>query len=226
MRRIIFGIILVGIAVSAVAQMLWQPSAESDALFAAGVDLYNVGKYREAIPLFAKSDSLDKAQIDPSSNRRDYSSMWLASCYYKMGDTTKAEDIDYYYYCVPPVDRRLTVTSDSLRQIAAEYFVTLEYSKAIELFKQVAELDKNVVGENHIWYGDNLHSISTCYKDLNDSANAFKYYEKYLGIVRNSYGDSSERYIMSLADLGQLYGNFLLFDKAFNCLLMTYNKAD
>ena len=143
-----------------------------------------------------------------------------------MGDTTKAEDIDYYYYCVPPVDRRLTVTSDSLRQIAAEYFVTLEYSKAIELFKQVAELDKNVVGENHIWYGDNLHSISTCYKDLNDSANAFKYYEKYLGIVRNSYGDSSERYIMSLADLGQLYGNFLLFDKAFNCLLMTYNKAD
>ena len=52
MRRIIFGIILVGIAVSAVAQMLWQPSAESDALFAAGVDLYNVGKYREAIPLF------------------------------------------------------------------------------------------------------------------------------------------------------------------------------
>lgn len=75
MRRIIFGIILVGIAVSAVAQMLMQPSAESDALFAAGVDLYNKGKYREAIPLFAKSDSLDKAQLDSTSNRRDYSSM-------------------------------------------------------------------------------------------------------------------------------------------------------
>ena len=226
MRRIIFGFVLVGIAASAVAQMLWQPSAESDALFAAGVDLYNAGKYREAIPLFAKSDSLDKAQINPSSNRRDYSSMWLASCYYKMGDTTKAEDIDYYYYCVPPVDRRLTVTSDSLRQIAAEYFVTLENSKAIELFKQVAELDKNVVGENHIWYGDNLHSISTCYKDLNDSANAFKYEKMYLDIVRNSYGDNSERYIMSLAGLGQLYGDCFLFDEALNCLLLAYNKAE
>ena len=216
MRHFLFGFIFVGIAVSAVAQMLWQPSAESDALFAAGVDLYNAGKYREAIPLFAKSDSLDKAQIDPSSNRRDYSSMWLASCYYQMGDTATAEDIDYYYYCVPPVDRRLTVASDSLRQIATEYFVTLESSKAIEQFEQVAELDKSIVGENHIWYGDNLHSISICYKDLNDSANAFKYYEKYLDIVRNSYGENSERYIMSLADLGQL---FLLFDNAFDYLL-------
>ena len=131
MRRLLFVFILAVMAVSAVAQMLMQPSAESDALFAAGVDLYNAGKYREAIPLFAKSDSLDKAQIDPSSNRRDYSSMWLASCYYQMGDTATAEDIDYYYYCVPPVDRRLTVASDSLRQIATEYFVTLESSKAI-----------------------------------------------------------------------------------------------
>ena len=224
-RRIIFGIILVGIAVSAVAQMLWQPSAESDALFAAGVDLYNEGKYREAIPLFAKSDSLDKAQIDPSSNRRGYSSMWLASCYYKIGDTATAEDLDYYHYCVPPVDRRLTVASDSLRQIATEYFVTLESSKAIEQFEKVAELDKSIVGENHIWYGDNLHSISICYKDLNDTANAFKYYEKYLDIVRNSYGENSKRYVMSLADLGQLYGNFLLFDNAFDYLLTAYEKA-
>ena len=69
MRRLLFGFILAVMAVSAVAQMLMQPSAE--ALFAAGVDLYNAGKYREAIPLFAKSDSLDKAQLDSTSNRRD-----------------------------------------------------------------------------------------------------------------------------------------------------------
>ena len=117
MRHFLFGFIFVGIAVSAVAQMLTQPSAESDALFAAGVDLYNVGKYREAIPLFAKSDSLDKAQIDPSSNRRDYSSMWLASCYYQLGDTATAAGIDAYYYRLTPVDRRFMVKSDSLSQI-------------------------------------------------------------------------------------------------------------
>ena len=161
MRRIIFGFVLVGIAVSAVAQMLWQPSAESDALFAVGVDLYNKGKYREAIPLFAKSDSLDKAQIDPSSNRRDYSSMWLASCYYKIGDTATAADIDAYYQFTP-VDRRLTVKSDSLSQIGMEYCNQGDYAKAIEYLTRCAEIEKSALGENHIFYGNTLNLISLC----------------------------------------------------------------
>ena len=202
MRRIIFGIILVGIAVSAVAQMLWQPSAESDALFAVGVDLYYKGKYREAIPLFAKSDSLDKAQIDPSSNRRGYSSMWLASCYYKIGDTATAADIDAYYQFTP-VDRRLTVKSDSLSQIGMEYCNQGDYAKAIEYLTQCAEIEKSVLGENHFFYGNSSNLIASCHYYLGNYDNAALFGKEALNILEKEIGKENPYYATSLNNLAE-----------------------
>lgn len=200
MRRIIFGIILVGIAVSAVAQMLMQPSAESDALFAAGVDLYNDGKYREAIPLFAKSDSLDKAQLDSTSNRRDYSSMWLASCYYKLGDTATAASINAYYQ-VTPVDRRLTVKSDSLSQIGMEYYNQGDYAKAIEYLTRCAEIEKSALGENHIFYGNTLNLISLCDYYQGYYGDAILFGEETLNIIEKTFGKKNPEYVTTLVNL-------------------------
>ena len=205
MRRIIFGFILVGIAVSAVAQMLWQPSAESDALFAAGVDLYDEGKYREAIPFFAKSDSLDNTQIDPTSNRRDYSAMWLASCYYKMGDTATAAGIDANYRFAP-VDRRLTVKSDSLSQIGMEYANQGDYAKAIDYLTQCAEIEKSIVGDKHIFYGNTLNNIALCNSNLNNHAEAVR-----LGIevlnIKKVVGKYTPTYANALSNLAIYYYN-------------------
>ena len=213
MRRIIFGLILVGIAVSAVAQMLWQPSAESDALFAAGVDLYKEGKFREAIPLFAKSDSLDKAQIDPSSNRRDYSSMWLASCYYHLGDTATAAGINAYCQFAP-VDRRLTVKSDSLSQIGMEYYNQGDYAKAAEYFTQCAEIEKSVLGESHIFYGNSLNFIALCYYYLGNSNSAILFWKKGLTIYEKVLGKEHPHYVTSLHNLA-----------LYNSKMGNYNEA-
>ena len=225
MRRIIFGMILVGIAVSAVAQMLTQPSAESDALFAAGVDLYNKGKYREAIPLFAKSDSLDNAQIDPTSNRRDYSSMWLASCFYKLGDTATAAGIDANYRFAP-VDRRLTAKSDSLSQIGMEYFNQGDYAKALEYLTQCAEIEKSVLGENHIFYGNSISWITDCYFQLGDSANFLKYQKLKVDVLRYTDGKCSEKYIAAITDLGILYSQMSLYKDALISLLEAYDLSE
>ena len=200
MRRIIFGIILVGIAVSAVAQMLRQPSAESDALFAAGVDLYKEGKYREAIPLFAKSDSLDKAQIDPTSNRRDYSSMWLASCYYQLGDTATAAGIDANYRFAP-VDRRLTVKSDSLSQIGMGYYNQGDYAKAAEYLTKCAEIEMSALGENHIFYGNTLNLISLCDYYQGYYGDAILFGEETLNIIEKTFGKKNPEYVTTLVNL-------------------------
>ena len=225
MRHFLFGFIFVGIAASAVAQMLTQPSAESDALFAAGVDLYYAGKYREAIPLFAKSDSLDKAQIDPSSNRRDYSSMWLASCYYKRGDTATAAGIDAYYRFVP-VDRRLTVKSDSLSQIGMEYANQGDYAKAVEYLTQCAEIEKSVVGDKHIWYGNTISLITYCYFQLGDSANFLKHQKLKVDVLRYTDGKCSEKYVAAITDLGILYHQLSLYQDALSSLLEAYDLSE
>ena len=225
MRHFLFGFIFVGIAASAVAQMLTQPSAESDALFAAGVDLYYAGKYREAIPLFAKSDSLDKAQIDSTSNRRVYSSMWLASCYYKMGDTATAAGIDAYYQFVP-VDRRLTVKSDSLSQIGMEYANQGDYAKAIEYLTQCAEIEKSVAGDRHIWYGNTISLITDCYFQLGDSANFLKHQKLKVDVLRYTDGKCSEKYVAAITDLGILYHQLSLYQDALSSLLEAYDLSE
>ena len=210
MRHFLFGFIFVGIAASAVAQMLWQPSAESDALFAAGVDLYNEGKYREAIPLFAKSDSLDKAQIDPTSNRRAYSLWWLSSCYYNLGDTATAISI-YDKYRLVPVDRRLTVKSDSLSQIGMEYFNQGDYAKAVEYLTQCSEIEKSVLGENHFFYGNSLSYLAMLNVAIGDYNKAILFGNEALAIIGNTFGKKHSYYVMSLSALESYYsllGNY------------------
>ena len=129
-------------------------SAKSDSLFAIGVDLYNAGKYQEAIPIFEESDKLDKIELDLSSNRRDYSAMWLASCYYNLGDTVKAKSISDYYYINKPIDRRITIESDSIDMIK-----TNSREEVLSHRYTCASIEKDLLGSTNIWYGNTLMNI-------------------------------------------------------------------
>ena len=202
MRRIIFGIILVGIAVSAVAQMLMQPSAESDALFAADVDLYNAGKYREAIPLFAKSDSLDKAQLDSTSNRRDYSSMWLASCYYQLGDTSTAAGINAYYQFAP-VDRRLTVEYDFLSLIGLICYYSGDYNNAVPFGNEALNICEKVLGKQHPYYALSLNNLADYNSSLGNYAEAIRLGTKALQIREKALGKEHPNYATSLENFAE-----------------------
>ena len=92
---------------------LFAQTEESNKYFNQGMELYNQGKYTDAIPCFEKSDSIDKVTLDSTSNRREYSAMWLASCYKYLGDSVKAKSLSIYSFQVP-VNRNFTVQSDSL----------------------------------------------------------------------------------------------------------------
>ena len=139
--------------------------AKSDSLFAAGVDLYNNGKFEEAISLFSQSDQIDKAVLDSISNRRDYSSWWLASCYYQLGDNVRASET-HEYYNYAPVDRRLTVKSDSLSAAGLIAYNNGDIENALTYFEQCAEIGKAIVGEKHVWYLNTLSVIAFSYLKL------------------------------------------------------------
>ena len=180
-----------------------QLMQKSDSLFVAGVELYKQGKYEEAVPLFAVSDSMDKAEMDSADVRRDYSAMWLASCYYKMGDTATAAGIDANYRFAP-VDRRLTVKSDSLSQIGMEYANQGDYAKAIDYLTQCAEIEKSIVGDKHIFYGNTLNNIALCNSNLNNHAEAVR-----LGIevlnIKKVVGKYTPTYANALSNLAIYY---------------------
>ena len=195
-------------------------TAESDSLFAFGVRLYQAGDYAEAIPLFAQCDSIDKATLPETSNRRNYAAIWLASCYYQLGDTIKAEET-HKYYANAPVDRRLTVKSDSLAAAGLIAFNNGDLENALTYFEQCAEIEKAVVGEEHIWYLNTLSSIDILYFklarnnfSLGNYAEAIKLGTKELDICAKLYGKEHPYYATSLNNLANYTSSLGNYAKA------------
>ena len=125
--------------------------ARSDSLFTTGVAFYRNEEYRKAIPFFAQCDSIDKASR-PKGNRQDYAAMWLASCYYHLGDTTTAQNISPYY-SVTPADLRLIAQSDSLLSLAYEAWGFYgDIDTAMLYAMQCVEGEKDAPREERIWY--------------------------------------------------------------------------
>lgn len=197
--------------------MAMAQSAKSDSLFAIGVDLYNAGKYQEAIPVFEACDKLDKVELDSTSNRRDYSVMWLASCYYQLGNSVKAESIHSYFKFVP-VDRRLTIISDSLSKVGEYYLAHNDLKNALEFWRQCAEIEKTVVGDKHIWYGNTINGCARLYHNLNDSTSALSYIKEWAEIIKYNYGEMSSQYAYALMNVGNVYTSFNFDNNLVNAL--------
>lgn len=191
--------------------MLFSQSAKSDSLFAIGVDLYNAGKYKEAIPLFEESDKLDKTELDSTSNRRDYSAMWLASCYYQLGDSLQAKEISQYYK-YPPVNRKLTLQADSLANESVLHYSQNEFQEALNCELKCAEIEKSIIGDRHLRYWHTNCFISLLYMELGEYEKAIACLKYGIELFKDYYGgENSCNYIsilLYICHLDYKSGNF------------------
>lgn len=226
--RLFFLILSLSIGICAHSQNK-QALSKSDSLFAKGVELYNQGNYKAAIPLFTESDKIDKAELDSTSNRREYSAMWLGSCYYKLGDEEKAKDISTFEYMYPPTDRRLTVKSDSLATIGVILFKQNEYRKALLHIQNCAEIEKQVLGDQHPFYANSLSNCSQLLTLLKDSISALQFAIEAKDIKENVYGHFSYQSLSETWNVATIYRDFK-FDnnkeKAASLFLEAYQIAD
>lgn len=196
--------------------------ATSDSLFALGVGLYQQGKYKNAIPLFKESNRIDKAKLDETSNRRHYSAMWLASCYYMLGDTATAAEY-YKFYNIPPVDRRLTVKSDSLLQLGTESYNDNDYTKALQYYSEAEKTERSILDDSRIFHSSyTILLIADCYSQLND-VRALDYAKRYSDIIRKCLGAESEHYGISLSNMALYYADYRKYDEAKNIEMEAMN---
>ena len=203
-------------------------SVESDELFSKGVHLYNMKKYKEAIPIFQESDRLDKIEMDSTHNRRDYSAMWLASCHYQLGDEKQAQKISPYYYKLSPIDRRLTIQSDSLSALADKAFEHQDYTKALKLYKQCDAIEATILGKNHIWRMTTIANEGYRYSQLSDSTNAIKCFEAHQAACQQLYNLECDAAMNTLFALGHEYYNHQFenhYPKALNAYFQAYELA-
>jgi CHAT domain-containing protein len=183
MKKISFSILFAFCSMISYAQ-----SELSDELFAKGVELYKTGKYKDAIPVFEKVKKMDETELDSTNSRRNYASLWIASSYLHLGDSAKAKSISPYYLATP-VDRRLTVKSDSISVLMEQFTKRKDYVKAIELCNEMMSFEKDVVGDNHFFIANDYSHLAFLYRELGDTEKWCKYLSLFGDIYRLTFGD-------------------------------------
>ena len=206
--------------------------AKSDSLFARGVDLYNASNYTEAIPVFAECDSIDNAILPKENYRRVHSTMWLASCYYQLGDTLKASEA-FPYYEYSPVDRRLTVKHDSLCTLGFVAYKKHDFKSALAYLAQCADIEKSIVGENHMIYMDVLWKIAISYSylafhnsELGKYSEAIRLETEALNVWEELFGSDDDHYTGSLTDLASYYASLGNYSEAIRLATKVLNTCE
>lgn len=170
---------------------MYGQSKKSDSFFSKGVDLYNSGRYLEAIPYFEKVVKLDEKEIPERSERAGYGISWLASCYYKLGNTSKAREISPYNYQFNPVDRRLTIESDKEADMVAHCQQNGNIEEAIQHATRCLQLETAELGENSIHCVGSYLELGNLYSQLGDNNYAMQNYNNGLSILKKLGIDSS-----------------------------------
>lgn len=127
--------------------LCYAQSQHNNELFAKGVELYQAGKYKDAIPYFEQVVALDSIELGRTP-RSDHSSVWLSSCWYKLGNTKKAKEIDNTGYETQPVDRRLTATIDSLLFLGMR---AQDFEQGFKIFLKCIQMEHDVVPHPSIY---------------------------------------------------------------------------
>lgn len=158
-------------------------SQKSDFFFNQGVELYNNAQYKEAIPFFERAVELDQEEIPPESERYGYSSIWLASCYYKLGNVRKAREISPSQYSFEPVDRRLTIESDKEANMAIQLQQEGKIEEAIQHAMNCLQLEKAALGEFSLHCVGSYLAIADLYSQIGDNNHALDYYNNGLALL-------------------------------------------
>lgn len=172
----------------------------SDDFFNRGVDLYNKGKYTEAQEFFYLSDSIMYIAKGEESNYFGYGELWIASCYYKMGEDNNAQEFSRYYR-LPPVDRRLTHDSDSLLDLADRLYKEGHITDALIKYHAASEIEKNNLGSNSYWYANTLSRCAEICIEIKDYQKAVDYEKRAIEIREKSLGKDLIDYYYSLKNL-------------------------
>ena len=196
-------------------------SKQSNDLYAQGVELYQQGKYQEAIPLFQTCDKLDKAELDSLDERRYACEQWIASCHYKVGNIEEAKKLRFFTYEFPPFDRRLVVKSDTLSSKIGSLISQSRLEEALALSQQISELEEKELG-GETWYSLNTKSgRSYILSYLNHMAEAEEMIEQVITKTQALYGFNCRilaAYLQDAINVYKMSGNIQKLDAAYQML--------
>ena len=205
----------------------------SEKMFDLGMSAYGRGKYQDAIEIFSKVSDIDSIvyigmgdgkfisapYLEPKRPYfSNYSKMWIASCYHRLGKDFLAETFFPYYKAVP-FDRKLVRRTDSV--LIDNNLFTMKVSDSSELeglFKKVCCLDSMNLGTGSYRFAMDLKQLASLYRDTNQIDAALALYVRTKNILDSIQPMNNDQYYSYLDNLAELYIRKFDYSNALACL--------
>lgn len=123
--------------------------AISDHCFEKGMEYYKDGKYENAISYFARSiDYFQEAGMNDIFH--NYELLWIANCYFKLGDEENARKISSHYK-LTPLNRFEFYEADSILCLSDNLFKEDSINLAIEKLREGLSIGEKLGGKGRFW---------------------------------------------------------------------------
>jgi CHAT domain-containing protein/DNA-binding XRE family transcriptional regulator len=202
--------ILTPILAETVAQVSTQNQealAEAVRLNQQAVELYQQGKYNEAISLAEKALAIIKQQLGENHPYTALSLNNLAELYFSQGRYAEAEPL--YLQALAIYKQQLgenhPYTAQSLNNLAELYRNQGRYADAEPLYLQALAIYKQQLGENHPFTAISINNLASLYQSQGRYAEAEPLYKEALAIHKQKLGENHPDTVQSLNNLAALY---------------------
>jgi len=210
--RIILVILAILIPMPAFGQTPEQSMKEAQALNQRVVELYQAGKYAEAIPLAEKSLRLTEKSLGPDHPDVATALNNLAGFYQAMGDYAKVEAL--YLRALSIREKALgtnhPAVAESLHSLGQLYGTMGNWAKTEPLLSQALAIREKTLGPEHPIVATSLSILTDYYRVMGDLAKAetmarraLKIREKVLGPQHPDVADSLAALANVLLDMGE-----------------------
>ncbi len=180
---------------------------ETAALNQQVVQLYQQGKFAEAIPIATKVLELREKALGPEHPGTARSLGNLAGLYQAMGDYARAEPL--YQRALKIWEKALGPehpdTATSLNYLAALYLVIGDYAKAEPLYQRALKIREKALGPEHPDTATSLNNLAALYDSMGDYARAEPLLQQILRINEKTVGKEDQITAAILSKLGVLY---------------------
>jgi Flp pilus assembly protein TadD len=190
---------------------LGQSSSIWDTVDAAALNqqvtqLYNQGRYSEAIPLAQRALAIREKTLGPDHSDVVFSLNNLAMLYHKQGRYSDAEPL----YKRSLAIREKAVGSDHLvatvlNNLAELYRAQGRYTDAEPLYKRSLAIREKTFGANHPDIAQSLNNLALLYKAQGRYGDAEALYKRSLAMWEKALGPDHPDVALSLGNLADLY---------------------
>ena len=176
-------------------------------------ELYETGKFNEAISTAQESLELSEKALGPNHPGTAVSLDNLAALYKSLGNYAEAEPL--YQRALKITEKALGPdhpdTATALNNLALVYYSLGDYPKAEPLYQRVLKIREKVLGPDHPDTAIALNNLAALYDSMGDYAKAEPLYQRALKIKEKTLGRGHPDTATALNNLASLYyslGNY------------------